>query len=385
MFRLLARPSVQSTSLRSFRSSRYGGGFQPSNGVAVRSFFWGGDGDDEKKKKKKGGENKTDNDNYSDGDSSSSINNINNNGPHVVEIEPSSSSSSSTTSSNFTSSNSNNNNNNSSPSVAFGDAAPKPTSSIFTLPHTRRPLFPGVIQSLTITDPATIKTLLNENNERSHDFVGVFLRQDWKEFRGFDEADGIDGEVANPPEVITSPEQLYDVGTFAQIHSIQKLGGDDSMTPNLLDSGLDNGLDESPPPPDFNSQQEGVNVLLVAHRRCSITNFIDVGPPLITDITHWERERYSTETHHTEATEEIIKALQNEIYTAIRELVKLNPVFREHVNFFSQRVTEADDPYVGPSERSDWGWREAVAGWLLKERFAPSYHNAPQRTAQLHD
>ena len=59
-------------------------------------------------------------------------------------------------------------------------------------------------------------------------------------------------------------------------------------------------------------------------------------------LSHWERSTYSGTDGDKD---DIVKALQNEIYTAIRELVKLNPVFREHVNFFSQRVIEANDPF----------------------------------------
>jgi hypothetical protein len=38
----------------------------------------------------------------------------------------------------------------------------------------------------------------------------------------------------------------------------------------------------------------------------------------------------------------LIKALSNEVVSTIRELIKVNPLFKEHFNFYTQKIDVAD-------------------------------------------
>jgi len=240
-------------------------------------------------------------------------------------------------------------------------------------------------------------TATGATGRRKHDFVGVFLRRDYDDFSQMGKSDDMQGQ--HHPEVITDMSQIYDTGTFAQIHSIHSPDDDNILhNHNLLTSGIEidangggggggggvgggggggggdanggdaNGDDANGGDANGANGLKSINLLLLAHRRCNIVNTVTTGPPLITDINHWERDTYSR-TDYSDSQNDMVKALQNEIYTAIRELVKLNPVFREHVNFFSQRVMEANDPYklsdVGATMTT--GSPEEIQG-VLEER-----------------
>lgn len=45
----------------------------------------------------------------------------------------------------------------------------------------------------------------------------------------------------------------------------------------------------------------------------------------------------------------LIKALSNEVVATIRELIKVNPLFKEHFNFYTQKIDVVDPFRVGGS------------------------------------
>ena len=63
----------------------------------------------------------------------------------------------------------------------------------------------------------------------------------------------------------------------------------------------------------------------------------EIGPPIEGTISHWPRLDYT-------GADDTIRALSNNILSTIREVAQLNPLFRENVQFFSQRL-DANDPY----------------------------------------
>jgi len=188
------------------------------------------------------------------------------------------------------------------PSVlGVGDHAPK-IKQIIALPTMRRPLFPTSIQPLHVSDTATADALLRAQ-ANGHSYVGVFLRRSAGET-------GNEEEVQSP-ELITSLDDIYTTGTFAQIQNIAQT-------------------------PDGDHHQ----VFLMGHRRVDIQELIKQGPPAEVSVDHWGRLDYDVDS-------KVIKAYRNEIVNILREVVRMNPLFRESVqqiSMFTQRI-DMHDPF----------------------------------------
>lgn len=207
--------------------------------------------------------------------------------------------------------------------VGYGDEAPR-MPHVLALPVTNRPLFPGVVTSVTLTEPATIDALENLQKEQgSNNYISVFLRN--KHPTGVSEG----GVLLPTPEVITDPSDLCGVGTFAQIHRLTRgVGSSQPVVPDPMGQKDDtsNGDDNS-----------AATVLLLAHRRVDLVSVDEIGPPIDVTISHWPRLDYT-------GADDTIRALSNEILSTIREVAQLNPLFRENVQYFSMRL-DANDPY----------------------------------------
>jgi Lon-like ATP-dependent protease len=147
--------------------------------------------------------------------------------------------------------------------------------------------------------------------------------------------------------VITDPSEIYGVGTFAQIHRLTRgLGSSKPIVPNFtaeddatsLEETIGGGEDGA-----GGSAGAGVDddsaatVLLWAHRRVDLVSVDQIGPPIDVTISHWPRLDYT-------GADDTIQALSNEILKTIREVAQINPLFRENVQFHSQR-SDSNDPY----------------------------------------
>lgn len=208
--------------------------------------------------------------------------------------------------------------------LGFGDEAPR-MPHVVALPVISRPLFPGVVTSITLTEPATIDALAKLQKNEQNSYISVFLRK--KHPTGVSEG----GVLLDTPEVITDPSDLYNVGTFAQIHRLTRgIGGRKAGTPNLGPIRQDD--QESGEDTD-----QAATILLLAHRRVDLVSVDQIGPPIDATISHWPRLDYT-------GSDDTIRALSNEILSTIREVAQLNPLFRENVQFFSMRL-DASDPY----------------------------------------
>mmetsp|Transcript_18326 Transcript_18326/g.26895 ORF Transcript_18326/g.26895 Transcript_18326/m.26895 type:complete len:1034 (-) Transcript_18326:176-3277(-) len=237
--------------------------------------------------------------------------------------------------------------------LGHGDESPR-YPHLIGLPVISRPLFPGIITSVTLSDSATIDALekLTSNTQHSNGYVGVFLRKDSPSGM----SDG--GVILDTPEVITdaSTNPLYKVGTFAQIHRLargtvgvgpsglhtrNRFGGK-AVTTNLGSTASDatklssSDDDES----DDEDEDKTATLLLLAHRRIDLTSIDSVGPPIDVTVSHWDRLDYNFKG----GVDDTIRALTNEILSTIREIATLNSLFREHISFFPTRI-DANDPY----------------------------------------
>jgi len=221
--------------------------------------------------------------------------------------------------------------------VGYGDEAPR-MPHVLALPVTNRPLFPGVVTSVTLTEPATIDAIerLQTENNGNNVYISAFLRK--KNPTGVSEG----GVLLPTPEVITDSSDLYSVGVFAQIHRLTRGVGSRSASQSnsvgFADEKEDAGAGVSSTSSTTSEEESTASVLLLAHRRVNLMSVDSLGPPIDVTISHWPRLDY------TGSPDDTIRALINEILSTIREVAQINPLFRENVQFFSGRL-DANDPY----------------------------------------
>eukprot|EP00568_Trieres_chinensis_P005034 CAMPEP_0183299092 /NCGR_PEP_ID=MMETSP0160_2-20130417/5907_1 /TAXON_ID=2839 ORGANISM="Odontella Sinensis, Strain Grunow 1884" /NCGR_SAMPLE_ID=MMETSP0160_2 /ASSEMBLY_ACC=CAM_ASM_000250 /LENGTH=937 /DNA_ID=CAMNT_0025461261 /DNA_START=30 /DNA_END=2843 /DNA_ORIENTATION=+ len=247
--------------------------------------------------------------------------------------------------------------------MGFGDEAPK-YPHLIGLPVTTRPLFPGVLSSVTLTDQPTIEAL---ERLQGNGYVGVFLRKDSPS--GVSE----NGLVLDAPELITDPDELYKVGTFAQIHRIQrgvgfgtgasslhahptrqewknlsKSGGGgvngnngegDTSDASDADGSFSDGEDDDDDG-DGGDDATPASVLLYTHRRLNLESVRNLGPPIDVTVSHWDRLRHNP--NGDSKLDDTLRALTNEVLSTIRDVAQLNPLFREHMQFFPNRIDPSD-------------------------------------------
>jgi Lon-like ATP-dependent protease len=204
--------------------------------------------------------------------------------------------------------------------VPFGESAPRVPHTL-ALPLVSRPLFPGLITSLTLTDEATITSLQKlRDSQAKHVYISCFLRK--KDPSGVSEG----GVVLAKPEVITDPADIYSVGTFAEIQRLTR------GVPNPKPSHPSDLVDE-----EYEESHSAVTLTLLAHRRVDLMSVDHVGPPIDVTVKHWNRMEYT-------GSDDTIRALSNEIISTIREVAQMNALFRESLNLFPMRF-DANDPF----------------------------------------
>ena len=95
----------------------------------------------------------------------------------------------------------------------------------------------------------------------------MFLRSDSK------------GAIVEVPELISSADQIYKVGTFVQIQSMIR-----------TDIGL--------------------QLVLMGHRRVNLEEIYNFGPPLFVRVDHWQKPSFVIESAS-------LKAYRNEVIQAV--------------------------------------------------------------------
>ena len=223
--------------------------------------------------------------------------------------------------------------------IGSGDEAPR-MPHVLALPVLNRPLFPGVFTSVTLTEPATIDALEHlQKTNNTNAYISVFLRKKSHFGAAAAAASGgvTEGGVHLPtaPEVIVDPDEIYKVGTFAQIHQIKRGVG---SLKGVRAAALGGGTEDTASSDDDEGAGSGAAlVLLRAHRRVDLVSVDEIGPPIDVTISHWPRLDYT-------GGNDTIRALSNEILITIREVAQLNTLFRENVQFFTMHL-DPNDPY----------------------------------------
>lgn len=176
----------------------------------------------------------------------------------------------------------------------------------------RHPVFPKFIKIVEITNDKMIE-IVRRKVKLNQPYAGIFVKRD-------DE---------NPDEVVSSMDDIYHVGTFAQIVELQDLG-------------------------------QRVRMVLMAHRRIRLTQQVAEDPPMISeplqDKDAPERDRQlrklddkmflgvteNVAIKEFEVTDHV-KALTQEVIKTIRDIIALNPLYRDSLQQmlqFGQRVVD---------------------------------------------
>ena len=216
--------------------------------------------------------------------------------------------------------------------LGVGDQAPK-VPRVLALALEQRPIMPGMVQTLHLRSPAVIDTL-SKMQESGPAYVGLFLRK-----RGRDDDAAAEGEVGSASdtgELITSLDEVHTTGAFAQLHQIVRpprtqLDDRGEVASVPAGGGGDGGS-------ALGGDGGGAHALLLVHRRCDALSIVESGPPPFVEVEHWGAP--VTE----EPFSDVMRAHVNEIVGVIRELVRVNPLFKEQMAFFTQRV-DVSEPH----------------------------------------
>ncbi|GIL92222.1 hypothetical protein Vretimale_18475 [Volvox reticuliferus] len=165
---------------------------------------------------------------------------------------------------------------------------------VFVVELSRKPLFPGIYTPVMINkNEALVKEIMEVKKQGAQAYVGAFLRRASEQHHLSPQPyPGLqNGEHGGPEEAAHAASHLYDIGTFAQVHTV--LAGDAGDSAQLL---------------------------LLGHRRVRKTGVIS-SDPLRVHIDHLRDESYTSD--------DILKATSMEIVNTMRDLLQLNPLYGE--------------------------------------------------------
>jgi Lon-like ATP-dependent protease len=224
---------------------------------------------------------------------------------------------------------------------------PETYPQVMAIPIAKRPLFPGFYKAITIRDP-NVAAAITEMFKRGQPYVGAFLFKD-------ENADD---------DVIRSPDDVYDVGVFAQITSAFPMtspSGEAGLTAILyphrrirMSSLIPPGGAESPkdtvteepatppepiPKPAEETPQKGDVVASFEEsavvqkpepkeKQYEPTSFLKKYPVSLVNVDNLTEEPYDPKS-------QVIRAVTNEIVNVFKEVASMNSLFRDQISTFS--------------------------------------------------
>ena len=189
------------------------------------------------------------------------------------------------------------------------------------MPLNRRPLMPGVIMPVRITDERLIAEV-EEMKDRGQAYVGTFLR---KSEEAAAEDGGESGANWDPSD------DMHDMGTFAQVQNIIRVPdvGDALKEGKEGEEGKERDPDED--------TGGGATLLLLGHRRLRKTHTVRTDPMVV-------RVEHLKDSPAQNADDDVLKATGNEVIATIKDLLKVNPLAKETLQYFAQRFQDFQDP-----------------------------------------
>ncbi|KAK3324169.1 Lon protease C-terminal proteolytic domain-containing protein [Cercophora scortea] len=223
---------------------------------------------------------------------------------------------------------------------------------VMAIPIAKRPLFPGFYKAITIKDP-NVAAAITESIKRGQPYVGAFLFKD-------ENADA---------DVITSADDVYDVGVFAQITSAFPMnsgGGEgtgltailyphrrirltDLIPPRTADAAkgapdaeptpepIPKAVEEAAPKgdvvasfeesavtpkPDKSDKSDG------AQKQYEPTSFLKKYDVSVVNVENMVEDQYDPKS-------QVIRAVTNEIVNVFKEVASMNSLFRDQISTFS--------------------------------------------------
>ncbi|KAI3429896.1 hypothetical protein D9Q98_010207 [Chlorella vulgaris] len=183
---------------------------------------------------------------------------------------------------------------------------------VLAVPLAMKPLFPGGIMPVTVTNNRLIKELMEQRRQGAQAYVGAFMRRS-ADVRGAAAAASGTSEVedllgtaeSSPNGVLAGAEAdgedpsqlLHSVGTFAQVHTIVP-------------------------------HDQGAQLLLLGHRRIEQTGLVD-RDPLRVSILHLKEQPYN-------AGDDMLRATTMELISTLKELLHMHPLYNEQMRNFIQ-------------------------------------------------
>ncbi|XP_058067164.1 lon protease homolog, mitochondrial isoform X2 [Anopheles bellator] len=237
------------------------------------------------------------------------------------------------------------------PSVNYTNQLPATVAIPEVWPHLpviaakRNPVFPRFMKILEVTNPMLID-LVRRKVKLNQPYVGIFLKKD----------------DDNPNEVMETVKEVYDIGTFAQIQEMQDLGDRLRLVVTAhrrikIVGQLYEDLDAPGPgkdEPDAEKRRrkhklrnkqvrnsnndhttDGAPVEEAPKRR--LLKDGEQQPLLMVEVENVKHESYKT-------TEEV-KALTQEVIKTIRDIITMNPLYRESLQqMLHQNQRVVDNP-----------------------------------------
>ncbi|KAL2021972.1 hypothetical protein VTK56DRAFT_6391 [Thermocarpiscus australiensis] len=216
---------------------------------------------------------------------------------------------------------------------------------VLAIPIAKRPLFPGFYKAITIKDP-NVAAAITEMFKRGQPYVGAFLFKD-------ENADD---------DVIHNPDDVYDVGVFAQVTSafpMNTQSGETGLTailyphrrirmssllpPGAPDASKDaDAAEPTPEPIPRVSDEASLKGDVVASfeesavvqtpesgkKLYELTSFLKKYPVSIANV-----ENLTEEPHDPKS--QMIRAVTNEIVNVFKEVASMNSLFRDQISTFS--------------------------------------------------
>ncbi|XP_057565490.1 LOW QUALITY PROTEIN: lon protease homolog, mitochondrial [Hippopotamus amphibius kiboko] len=185
---------------------------------------------------------------------------------------------------------------------------------------TRNPVFPRFIKIIEVKNKKLVE-LLRRKVRLAQPYAGVFLKKDDN----------------NESDVVESLDEIYHTGTFVQIHEMQDLG--DKLRMIVMGHRrvhINRQLEVEPEEPEGENKQKlrrkpkrskkEVEEDGAAKRQVEV--LVEPGPSPASEVLMVEVENV---THEDFQVTEEVKALTAEIVKTIRDIIALNPLYRESV------------------------------------------------------
>ncbi|KAK4126308.1 ATP-dependent protease La [Parathielavia appendiculata] len=216
---------------------------------------------------------------------------------------------------------------------------------VLAIPIAKRPLFPGFYKAITIKDP-NVAAAIMEMFKRGQPYVGAFLFKD-------ENADD---------DVIRNPDDVYDVGVFAQVTSafpMNSQGSEGGLTailyphrrirlsslipPRGADASKPSPVPEPIPEPIPETPDEGEpkgDVVASFEESAveqkpepskklhEVTSFLKKYPVSIANVDNLTEEPHDPKS-------QVIRAVTNEIVNVFKEVASMNSLFRDQISTFS--------------------------------------------------